>query len=152
MTLREILLFGHLLAVAVWLGGGVMTQIHVSRAAAAGEPSVLAAAIRGASRSGRLVFMPAGLAVLGFGIALVVQGGWGFEEPWIAVGFAGYLISTLIGMVFLGPRSRRAERLGAERGWESAEVGRIVRGMVQVMRVDVLILALVILDMVVKPG
>lgn len=65
------LVFGHIVAAIAWVGGGLTMQIVGARLARAESPEAVAAFSRTAEWIGPRLFMPASLAVLGFGIALV---------------------------------------------------------------------------------
>lgn len=151
MTLYELLLFLHVLAVIVWIGGGVMFQVLLARTQRAG-PDDLAAFNRSAEWTSQRVFMPASFAVLAFGILLVVESPWNFSDPWIGIGIIGYALSALNGMINIGPTARKMKELIAERGPADPAVGGLARRINVAGRLDLLVLIAVVFDMVVKPG
>src|SRR5206468_13029719 len=96
---------------------------------------------------------PASLAVLLAAIALVAYAPqWNFTDTWILIGIAGYADTVVTGAGFIGPEAGRLAKLVGERGPEDEEVQRKIRRIFAVSRVDLLVLSLVILDMVFKPG
>jgi len=151
MTRYEIIKFLHVLAVIVWVGGGVMLQILLARAKRAG-PEALTMFNEGAEWTSQRVFMPASFAVLGLGIWLVVDGPWNFSDPWIGIGIVGYALSAVNGMVNLGPTAKKMKALIAERGPVDPGVQKLARRMDIAGRFDLVILTAVVFDMVVKPG
>ncbi|MGH2759072.1 MAG: DUF2269 family protein [Actinomycetota bacterium] len=151
MTRYEILVFLHVLAVIVWVGGGVMLQILLGRARKAG-PDDLASFTDAAEWTSQRVFMPTSFAVLGLGIWLVVDSPWNFSDPWIGIGIVGYALSALNGMINLGPTSRKMKELIAERGPADPGVQTLARRIGIAGRLDLLVLVAVVFDMVVKPG
>ncbi len=151
MTLYEGLLFLHVLAVIIWVGGGVMLQILLGRARKAG-PDDLASFTGAAEWTSQRVFMPTSFAVLGLGIWLVVDSPWNFSDPWIGIGIIGYALSALNGMINLGPTSRKMKELIAERGPADPGVQGLARRINIAGRLDLLVLIAVVFDMVVKPG
>lgn len=151
MSRYEILLFFHILAVTVWIGGGFMLQILLYRARRAG-PDAVASLNESAEWTSQRIFMPASFAVLGFGIWLVVDGPWNFSDPWIGIGILGYAISALNGMINIGPSARKMKELIAEKGPTDPGVGKLSRRIDIAGRIDLVVLFAVLLDMVVKPG
>lgn len=151
MTRYDVIKFLHLIAVIIWLGGGVMLQILLARSRRAG-PEAVATFNQSAEWTSQRVFMPASFVVLGSGIWLVIDSPWAFSDPWIGIGILGYAISAVNGMVNLGPTARKMKELIAERGPQDAGVARLGRRMDRAGRFDLVVLTAVVLDMVVKPG
>ena len=147
------LLLGHILAVIAWVGGAFTMQIMGNRLVRAESAEAVAAFSRTAEWIGPRLYMPASLAVLGFGIALVsVSDAWSIGQLWIILGLVGVAISGIGGAVFFGPQSKRiAEALRTE-GAESARAQALIRRLFVVGRIDLVILVLVVADMVLKPG
>jgi uncharacterized membrane protein len=141
----------HVLSAMIWVGGGVMLQMLLYRARQAGPESV-ARFNEGVEWTSKHVFMPASFSALVFGIATTAAGHYGFSKPWINIGFAGFLLSSLIGMAVLGPTSKKMKALIAERGPHDPVVAHMERRIQLFGRIDLIILVLVVLDMVIKPG
>ena len=68
MNRYDISKFLHVLSVAVWVGGGVMEQLHAFRASRSPNPEELLIASRNMSWASMRLFMPASIAALLFGI------------------------------------------------------------------------------------
>jgi uncharacterized membrane protein len=151
MSLYQFFLFLHILAVVVWIGGGIAVSILAFRAQRTGDLQVISGAASDAEWLGQRVFMPAAIVVLGAGLALISTGHWTFDPLWIKLGFAGIILSAVTGAAFLGPQSGKVKQLIAENADRSAIDQRIARVLL-VARIDLVILVAVILDMVVKPG
>lgn len=101
---------------------------------------------------GTRVLVPASLAVVVFGFLLVDELGYSMGDAWISIGLGVFLFSFVLGAGFLGPESGRIARLAAERGAEDSEVQRRIGRVTTLSRIELVLLVLVILDMVVKPG
>jgi uncharacterized membrane protein len=151
MSLAETLKFLHVLSVIVWVGGGVMLQVLLWRAAKAG-PDDRRVLSQSADWTHQRLFMPASFAALVFGIWLVIEGGYDFSDLWITLGFVGFAISALIGMAVLGPTSKRMKALIEERGPNDPVVTHMARRIDLFGRVDLVVLVAVIFVMVTKPG
>jgi uncharacterized membrane protein len=148
--LYEVLLAVHILAAVVWVGGGVTLAILAARVQRRGESQRLVELGRDIEWIGTRVYVPASVLLLLAGIAMVVDA-WSFEDAWIVLGIAGFVISMLTGALFIGPESARlAQRLSSE-GLDVQTRARL-RRLTIVSRLDVLLLLLVVVDMAVKPG
>lgn len=151
MSLTEVLKFLHILAAIIWVGGGVMLQVLMARARGAG-PEQAAAFNRHAEWTSNHLFMPASFAALGFGVWLVIAGGYDFADLWITLGFVGFAISAIIGMAVLGPSAKKMKEAIEARGEHDQEAIRLARRMEVFGRFDLIVLIAVVFVMVVKPG
>jgi hypothetical protein len=147
------LLLGHILSAIAWVGGGITMQVVGARLARAETPEAVAGFSRTAEWVGPRLFMPASLAVLGFGIAMVaVSDVWSIGDLWIILGLVGIGISAIGGAVFFGPQSKRIADAFETEGPDSARARALIRRLFVVGRIDMVILVLVVADMVLKPG
>jgi Predicted integral membrane protein (DUF2269) len=151
MSWYEFLLFGHLTAVAAWVGGDIMLQALSFRAlAASGERQI--AFTSDVEWVGMRLLVPASVLVLLFGFGLVSDGDWDMGQFWLLAGIAVFLASAITGAGFLGPETGRISRLAEERGAEAPEVRARVKRVVLISRIELVLLVLLIGDMVAKPG
>jgi uncharacterized membrane protein len=147
------LLLGHILAAIAWVGGAISMQVVGARLVKAETAEAVAAYARAAEWLAPRLFMPASLAVLGFGIAMVsMNEAWSIRQLWIILGLAGIAISGIGGAMFFGPQSRRIADAVRTEGAESARAQALIRRIFVVGRFDVLLLLLIVADMVLKPG
>jgi uncharacterized membrane protein len=147
------LLLGHILAAIAWVGGAISMQVVGARLVKAETAEAVAAYARAAEWLAPRLFMPASLAVLGFGIVMVsVNEAWSIRQLWIILGLAGIAISGIGGAMFFGPQSRRIADAVRTEGAESARAQALIRRIFVVGRFDVLLLLLIVADMVLKPG
>lgn len=152
MSSYEFLLFAHLLFVIAWVGTDIAVQILSFRILGAG-PERTITFTSDIEWLGTRLLIPSSLLVLVFGV-LLVNNNVGFEygDTWVILGLAGFAFSAAVGAGFLGPESGRIAKLGAERPPDDPEVQARIRRILLVSRIELVILILVILDMVVKPG
>ena len=117
-ALYDWLLFGHIVAAMVWVGGGVVLAVLAVRVLRAGDAGRRRALRRQpARRSGRAVLAPATVAVLGLGIWMVLDSAaWDFGQLWVqlALGLFG-------GAFVIGAAHQSRAALGAERGAERGD-------------------------------
>lgn len=152
LTLYELLLFGHLTFVALWLGGDVTLQVLALRARAVG-PERSADFMGDVEWVGTRVLTPAALLVVVFGVWMVLdQPAWEFSQFWVSAGLAVFLFSFIAGTFFLGPESGRIGKLLESRPADDPEVQSRIRRVLMVSRVELVLLVLVVLDMIAKPG
>ena len=139
MTLYEALKAIHVMAIAIWVGAAFLQLLQAARADETRRVSVL----EEAQFAGAKVFPMASLFAALTGFAMVIESdAVGFGDLWVGLAIAGWLASSVIGAVFI-ERHVKAAVAG-----DGAAYGRILT----IARVDLLILLLVIVDMVVKPG
>ena len=151
MSTYQFWLFLHLAGVAIWVGGALVAQVFGALAKASGEPARSAAFGQDMAKVGPWVFMPASLVVLVSGIALVEDGNWDWGETFVTLGLLGWAIVAFTGFGYVSREMKQAGIRMAAEGPSPALVARVDR-LVLVGRLLVLVLFLVVLLMVVKPG
>ena len=98
------------------------------------------------------IMTPAAILVVIVGVLMVIESGWNFSDTWILIGIGLFVLTSLNGMVFLTPQTKRLKPLIAERGEDDANVQALVKRVTLASRVDLLILIAIVTDMVIKPG
>ena len=145
------LLFLHIVAAMVWVGGGVLLGVLVTRVLRDAEPDAVARFVRGLRAIGPLVLAPATVAVVGFGVWLVLDSdAWGFGQFWIQLALALFAAAFLVGAVHQSRAAIKAERAVDDGDHEEAlrQLARWSWG----YRLIVLLLVVAAWDMVFKPG
>jgi uncharacterized membrane protein len=152
MSYFEFLLFGHLIAAMVWLGGDLMLQMFYLRARVAG-PAAVAQFAKDVEWIGLRVLNTASLLVVIFGVLMVIDAEfYDFSQFWISAALAMFLLSAVTGAAFLGPETGRIGALSDEKGPEHPEVLARINRVVVISRIEFFLLVLIVLDMVLKPG
>jgi hypothetical protein len=147
----ELLTFAHVAAAIIWLGAGLVLTILQFGAARAGDRARELGYYRDTDWLSARLFIPASLALLLFGVLLVIDGPWRFEDLWIQIGIGGWAASFLVGILYFKPESERLSALMEEKGPEDPEIARRIGLIVPVERLELVILYLVVADMVIKP-
>jgi uncharacterized membrane protein len=147
----EILNFVHILAAAVWVGGGITLQVLAGRARRSADPVHLQGVMSGTSAVARFVFAPAALVLFVAGFGLIAEGDWEWD-PWIHFGLGVWALTFLSSIAFLGPESGRIAALVESGGVAAPEVRERLGRYFMVAGIESTLLILVIADMVVKPG
>ena len=150
-TLYDWLLFLHVLAAMVWVGGGVMLAAIAARVLRDPDPAAVGRFTASLRALGPLVLAPATVAVLGLGIGLVVDSdAWDFGQLWLQLGLALFAAAFLIGAVWQSRTALAATR-AAERD-NNGEARRQLRRWSWGYRLIVLLLVVAAWDMTTKPG
>lgn len=141
----------HVSAAIIWLGAGVAFAVMNARVSRSGNE--IAAAILGEQGEalGKTLFMPASIVTLLAGIGMVVVAdSIGFGDLWITLGFAGIIVSAVLGA---GPITKATEalRAAAERG-DRDTVAALQKRVGLLGTADLTLLFAVVWAMVYKPG
>ena len=136
----------HVLAAALWVGTGFAVNIAMTIAARSGEPTNMLAAMRFAKFLGKFVFPTLSLITLVFGIWLT-ESFYAWDLLWVQLGLAGVVISTAIGIFYLGPKAEAGIA-----GLESGTPPPPGRNWVPIVaRCNLLLVAAVLVVMVIRP-
>jgi uncharacterized membrane protein len=142
----------HVLFAILWIGGAITVNIFATRAIRSADGPRIAMFAKETAWVGQRVFFPSSVLVLLFGIFAVLNRHLGFTDTWILLGLIGIGLTIVTGSTFLGPESRRIGELIDARGGDDPEVKRRLSRVVAVARIDLVVLLLVVVDMVLKPG
>ena len=150
MSRYDLYKFVHITAAIVWLGAGVMIQVLGARAQRTSDDEYLRRLFRDAGALGKVLFIPASLTVVAFGILMVVDGPWDFGPLWVVLGLAGYAATFVTGAFILGPRAEKVGERLAQEGMTPAITVQM-RRVLMLARIDTVVLFLVVAVMVMKP-
>ncbi len=141
----------HVGAAVVWVGGGLFITICAVLAELADNDDQLLQIGHWAETVAGRLFPAMSFVVLGFGIAMTMNGDIPYNQFWIIFGLVAWALSAATGIAFLGPESKRLNKAAAEHGPKAPEVQARLRRILFVVRVDVALMFLIVFDMVVKP-
>jgi uncharacterized membrane protein len=150
-ALYDYLLFLHILAGMVWVGGGISLAVLASRALRDPEPGAVSRFIGNLRVIGPLVLAPATAAVVGFGVWLVLDSAaWGFDQFWVQLALILFVAAFLIGAAYQSRAAINADRAAAREDHDEArrQLARWSWG----YRAVLLLLVVATWDMVTKPG
>jgi uncharacterized membrane protein len=153
MSWYEFLLFVHVAAAAVWVGGAAIIQFFGLRAMRAPNPMRLVDLGGDIEWIGQRVLVPASAVAVVSGVLLVIDSDvWGFGDDWIVIGIILFAITFLAGALFFGPEAGRLGKLAEAEGPTSAAVLAKLQRLLALTRADLMLLFLIIFDMSVKPS
>jgi uncharacterized membrane protein len=142
------LVFIHVLAAMIWVGGITMLGAFAIRILREDDPAAVGRFLGTLRRIGPLVLAPAPVLVVGFGIwAVLDSDAWDFGQLWIDLGLGLFAVAFLIGAAH---QSRAA--LAAERAPDHATALHHLRRWAWGMGVIVVLLVVATWVMVFKPG
>lgn len=146
MTTYSALLFVHIGAAILWVGGATIMQLLGLRARAAGDER-LREFVKDVAWIGKVVMGPSSLLVVSSGIWMVATGPWTLDQDWIAIGLGLFALAFVTGAAFLGPESMRI----ANAELSSRELCARAERLTLVARIDTALLFLIVFDMSAKP-
>jgi uncharacterized membrane protein len=141
----------HVFFAIIWLGGGSMITVLVWRANRTKDTMQLLQLGKQAEWLSTRVFVPSSLIVLAMGIVLMHKGDWGYTHFWTLFGLIGWCVSFVVGATFLGPQAGKLGKLMETHGPEDPLVWARLERVLNVARVDIVLILLIAIDMVAKP-
>jgi uncharacterized membrane protein len=147
MTWYEFLLFVHITAAVIWLGGAFTFQMYGAVVRHGGDPEEMA---RFAGRAGYLserMFVPASLVVVLAGVGLIIDGNWDWDQLWVIFALVIFAASFSTGLFVLSPMAKRIPKVGPTTPAGQALIQRLF----SILRVDLAFMYAIVFAMVVKP-
>lgn len=147
--MREFLLLGHILFVIIWIGSQITMQVLAVRIRKSPERTL--DFLKDIDWFSSRLQGPSTLLTLIFGILLVVVVEWPFKL-WIILGIVGWVVVMLIAGGYLIPQTRKLIALATQQGIEAPDVQAKLKTVLNVTLVATVLLVLIVLDMIAKPG
>lgn len=148
-SLYNWLLFVHVLAAMVWLGGAAVMAALATRTLRSDDGAEIGRFVGNLRVVGPLLLAPPPALLLGAGIWMALKS-WSFSDGWIAFGISLFGAAFLVGALFQSRAAIAAERAAAAGDVETAR--RFLRRWSWGVRLILLLLVVATWDMVVKPG
>ena len=152
MSWYELLLALHILAAGLWFGSGVTLTVISYQLVDADPPAFGRFAAAAGNWAGR-AHPGAALVILLAGFGMVADADLSLGELWITLALVGWVALMALGGGVVSPAGRRLndayERSG---GTATEETRSAAERLLLVMRIEIVLVLLVIVDMVVKPG
>jgi uncharacterized membrane protein len=146
----QLFLYIHVICAVIWVGGAVYAQLLALRVNRSPDPSELPNLARHIEYIGTRVFLPAALLLFVAGSVMTLQA-WSFGRLWIAISVALWVLSAVVGAVYLGPRVKRAAELFEAEG-PTSEAGReLINRLFVVSRLELIWFAVIVALMTFKP-
>jgi uncharacterized membrane protein len=140
----------HILLAIVAVGFNISYGIWQARAAR--EPEHMGWALRGIKFLDDRVANPAYAGILLAGIVMVLTGPYRFEQPWLAISIALYILMGVVALAFYSPTLKAQIAAYESGGAATAEFQRLATRGAMLGAVLGIIVAAILVLMVVKPG
>ena len=147
----DLVLYVHIVCAVIWVGGAVYAQLLALRVDRSPDPSELPRLARHIEVIATRVFLPAAVLLFVAGTVMTLQA-WSFGQAWIAVSVALWVVSAVVGAVYLGPRVKRAADLFEAEGPTSQAGRELIDRLFMVSRLELIGFAVIIALMTFKPG
>jgi hypothetical protein len=147
--MREFLLLGHILFAIIWIGSQITTQVLAVRVRKSPERTL--EFLKDIDWLGNRLQGPSAVLTLIFGILLVIVVEWPFAL-WTALGLIGWVAVMAVAGGYLVPQTRKLIALAGQHGIEAPDVQAKLKTVLNVTKVATVLLILIVLDMIAKPG
>jgi hypothetical protein len=141
----------HVLSVIVWIGGIAGLALVTWRVARERNRAALVALLQHSTKFGQAIVGPASGLVLLSGLAMVGMGHIGFGTFWVWWGYGGIAVHGFTGGIFLRKRVAELSGIASAPGGDDAALIRAAGRLWTTQLVYLLILALVVAAMILKP-
>ncbi len=142
----------HILGAIVWVGGGVLLSMIGIRTRQSDDPHIIREFARTLSYVGIRVFMPAVLAVVVFGVWMVLATpAWNFGQLWILLALGAFVLAFLIGGIYLSRVAIGLERITKPADFDIHAARALLSRWINAYLVVLVILLIAVWDMVFKP-
>ena len=147
MTWYEFLLFVHVTAAVIWLGGGFTFQMYGAVVRRGGDADELARFAGRAGVLGERMFVPASLVVVLAGVGLMFEGNWDWGRLWVVFALVTFAASFVTGLFVITPIAKRIPVVGP-----ATPAGQeLIRRLFSVLRIDLAYMYAIVFAMTVKP-
>ena len=147
MTWYEFLLFVHIGAAMIWLGGAFTFQMYGAVVRRGGDTDEIARFAGRAGVLGERMFVPASLVVVLAGIGMMIEGNWDWGRLWVVFALVVFAASFATGLFVITPMAKRIPVLGPA----TPEGQELIRRLFTVLRIDLAYMYAIVFAMVVKP-
>jgi len=152
LTLYELLLILHVLAIATWFGSGLAINVIGHRSLKTGIAPFSELVVNATAWAGR-AHPVAGVLLLLTGVGMVLDADLSFGDLWIVIALVGIFAAMGVGGGLIGRTSEGLVESIAANGGTLPETDRpVAERLLLYSRIETVILVIIIVDMVLKPG
>lgn len=153
MTAYEVFKFLHVVSVVIWVGSGFGLLVLTTLLRRAGDRRGALSVGRQLETLGKLLFMPAAVSTLVWGIVMVVNAdGIGFGDTFILIGFGAIALSIALSVAIRLPTGASIQTFVQEGGPDDERIEGALSRLVRVNVADQAVLIVAIWSMVTKIG
>jgi uncharacterized membrane protein len=147
MTWYEFLLFVHVTAAVIWLGGAFTFQMYGLVVRRGGDPEEIARFAGRAGHLGERMFVPASLLVVLAGVGMMIDGNWGWDQLWVIFALVTFAASFATGLFVITPMAKQIPVVGPTTPAGQTLIARLFT----ILRIDLVFMYAIVFAMVVKP-
>lgn len=147
----ELVKYVHILCAIAWVGGAFYAQLLALRVTRSTDPEDLPKLSRHIEFLGTTVFLPASVLLFVAGLTLTIQR-WQFQQTWISIAIVLWLVSAILGSIYLGPRLKRVAHLFETEGPTSVAGRALLGRLFLASRLELLVFLVTVALMVAKPN
>ena len=147
MTWYEFLLFVHVTAAVIWLGGAFTFQMYGAVVRRGGDTDEIARFAGRAGMLGERMFVPASVVVILAGIGMMIDGNWDWGQLWVVFALVTFAASFVTGLFVISPMAKRLPEIGP--GTPAGQ--ELIRRLFTVLRIDLVYMYAIVFAMTVKP-
>ena len=151
MSWYELLLSLHILAIATWFGSAVAITAMSFMALRTGPESFASVFVPAGKWAGR-AHPAAGVVLLLTGFAMVADADYSLGEAWLILAIVGLVAAMGVGGALIGRTADGIAKRIEGGAMTAEELTGSARQLLVYTRIELVILVLVIVDMVAKPG
>jgi uncharacterized membrane protein len=151
ITRYDLLVFLHVFGAIVWIGLGLTGMSMAVWADRHGEHAFAEPVYRWVAWIEPPAIVLGPLLLIVTGVALVLDGPWGFGDTWIVIGLTGYVAALVLGLVLQAPGTKSMKALMEARGPEDPGTIAASRRLDAFLWPELAILLVVLLAMTTKP-
>ena len=147
----EWILLAHLLGAATLFGGHVYMEGLMASAGREADRSVYMSSMLRASKTAARIMGPASIITLVFGIWLVFEGSWEFEELFVVIGFVVIIAAITVSLFLMNPKLKDIEEAVEDNGPTDEGALANMKSLGNLVHVQTLLVAVAFIVMVIKP-
>jgi uncharacterized membrane protein len=152
MTLFQLLLFAHLVGVVIWLGGALVGTMLGMSLYKQGDATTMGRFCSAFATIAGPMFGGSALLVLGTGIWMTaMDGAPSFSDLWVSLGFAGWILSTVLGATVVGMTWMRIGQTLQADGAQMSDADALYAKAMRVTWFDIVLRTAIVLLMVWQP-
>ena len=145
------ILLAHAIGGATLFGAHVYLESLMAGARKDGTPVYMRTMLRASATAGR-VMGPAAIITLVFGVWLVFETVYGFEDVFVTIGMLAVVAAFAISVFLMRPRLDEIEAIVEENGIEDETAMHKMQGFIGLVHAQTLIVAIAFVAMIIKPG
>ena len=153
MDLYEALKAVHVLAAVVWVGSNFANNVLGTRRMRDATGADLVEQAREFEWYGNRFLVPSSLLLILTGFGMTADADLSLGEFWLSFALAGWIVSFVLGAAYAGPTLKKFhQEVAAAGGTVTDSAQRKLDTILKVARFELVLLFLIVIDMVVKPG